>query len=66
MADTLIDRKARFKAALTRAEITLKQWAENEGITATHVHMVLAGVRQSASLLERIDSFAAKWNRRAA
>lgn len=66
MADPMTERKARFKAALTRAKKTLKQWAEDEGVTPQHVHMVLSGVRESASLVERIDDFSEKWSKRVA
>ena len=50
-------RRKRFRAALALAGLSLKQWAEREGVTRQHVREVLIGARVSAPLNEKIDEF---------
>jgi hypothetical protein len=50
-------RKRRFLAALALAGLTREGWATQQGITATHLYMVLRGERESASLNGKIDAF---------
>lgn len=54
-----MSRKARFKAALGLARITMRQWATEHGVTRGHVHAVLNG-RESPRLISSIDAFIAK------
>ncbi|MDB4893161.1 MAG: hypothetical protein JWL61_5016 [Gemmatimonadetes bacterium] len=51
------NRKTLFRAALVIAGLTAEQWAAQEGLTAGHVSQVLAGKRESARLVEKIDAF---------
>lgn len=60
MQRTKDTRKARFRAALALAGLTAEQWAEREGITASHLSRVLAGERDSSRLLEKVDAFTEK------
>jgi predicted transcriptional regulator len=60
MPRTSNDRKARFRAALALTEMTAKEWAVQEGITESHLSKVLAGDRESRTLLDKIDAFAKK------
>jgi hypothetical protein len=57
MAKPKTSRKRRFRAALALAGMTARQWAAEQGVTDNHVHMVLAGTRESASLTEKVDAF---------
>jgi hypothetical protein len=50
-------RKARFLAALALAEMTMTQWADQEGVTAGHLSQVLDGKRDSMTLVEKVDRF---------
>ncbi len=50
-------RKARFRAALALAGLTAEQWADQQGITAGHLSMVLTGKRESRALMEKIEQF---------
>lgn len=52
--------KSRFRAALILAGLTMEQWAERNGITLGHLSQVLDGKRESRSLMEKVDTFAAK------
>jgi predicted transcriptional regulator len=52
----LDERRARFKSALALARMTAKQWAEENGVTETHLYAVLKGDRESAKLLAKIDA----------
>ena len=52
-------RKARFKAALALSRTSAKTWAEDHGVTRSHLNQVLAGHRESASLLSKVDDFIA-------
>lgn len=54
-------RKAAFRAALALAEKTQAQWAEEHGVTAFHLSVVLNGERESASLTAKMDEFIAEW-----
>lgn len=60
------NRKARFRAALALAGLTQKEWAEREGVTASHLSRVLAGERDSGTLNNKIDAFTRKQGVRAA
>lgn len=53
-------RRKRFRKALALAELTMGQWCEGECISYGHLYHVLSGRRESASLIERVDAFAAK------
>lgn len=50
-------RKARFRAALALAGLSIAKWCELEGYTATHVHLYFAGRRDSQRLTDKIDRF---------
>lgn len=50
-------RKARFRAALALAGLTQESWAEREGVTPGHLSQVLAGKRESRTLMEKIEGF---------
>lgn len=60
MQRTADSRKARFRAALALAQLTQEQWAEQNGVTASHLSRVLAGERDSMRLLEKVDAFTRK------
>jgi transcriptional regulator with XRE-family HTH domain len=60
MAKPKVGRKARFMAALRIAGMTQTEWAEENGVTQGHLSQVLSGIRESQSLSEKIDAFAAK------
>ena len=66
MANQRVWRKAQFKAALELADKTQKQWAAEQGISDGHLRQVLAGIRESASLVEKVDEFIRKQLMRAA
>lgn len=53
-------RKRRFLAALDLAGHTQTSWAAQEGITVTHLYLVLSGQRESARLLAKVDAFIAE------
>jgi hypothetical protein len=53
-------RKRRFKAAIELADTTIKAWADEAGISTTHLYETLDGKRVSAPLNERIDAFIGK------
>lgn len=55
-----VERKARFEAALKLAGLTAEEWGKTAGVTPSHLSHVLAGRRQSLTLTEKIDQFAAK------
>lgn len=50
-------RKRRFLAALALAGLTQEMWCEREGITTTHLYLVLAGKRESQRLIEKIEAY---------
>lgn len=50
-------RKQRFQAALKLAGMTQRQWAERREITEQHLIYVVAGTRESATLIADIDAF---------
>lgn len=52
--------RAQFKAALALAETTAKQWALDHGVTESHLHLVLAGERESARLTEAVRDYVAR------
>jgi gp16 family phage-associated protein len=60
MPKTADRRKARFRAALALAGLTMEQWAEQNGITPSHLSHVLSGNRDSLTLIEKVDAFADK------
>ena len=51
------NRKKRFKAALAFRGQTAKAWAATRGVTRGHLHQVLAGERESQTLLDAVDAF---------
>ncbi len=53
-------RKKAFKAALAFADVTLKDWAADHGVTPVHLHLVLRDERTSERLLTDIDAFIAQ------
>ena len=53
-------RKSAFRAALALAGLNQREWAEQEGVTAGHLSLVLKGERESQRLTDRIDLFIAK------
>lgn len=60
MPRTANDRKARFRAALALTDMTAAEWAQEQGVTPSHLSQVLRGLRESKSLTEKIDAFAKK------
>lgn len=60
MRRTPVPRKAAFKAALAYAGITEKQWREARGVSPTHLHAVLTGQRDSATLVADVERFIAE------
>jgi hypothetical protein len=50
-------RKARFRAALALAHTTMREWAEQQGVTTGHLHQVLSGDRESVTLTTAVDAF---------
>lgn len=57
------NRGRRFKVALAHRRTTAKAWAASRGVTRGHLHKVVAGDRESASLLAEIDAFVAEVER---
>lgn len=60
MATKETTRKARFRAALALAGLTQEQWATEIGVTAGHLTHVLAGRRDSKTLIEKVEAFTKK------
>ena len=60
------NRGRRFKVALAHRETTAKAWAAEHGVTRGHLHKVLAGERESVSLLREIDAFIGEVERQVA
>lgn len=54
------DRKRSLKAALAYAGMTMGDFCESQGITRTHLYLVLTGERESAKLTSAIDAFIAE------
>jgi hypothetical protein len=54
-------RKSQFRAALALAEKTAAQWAAENDITPGHLSQVLAGKKESRSLLEKVEAFTRKY-----
>jgi hypothetical protein len=50
-------RKTLFKAALALAETTQGAWAVENGVTPTHLSLVLTEKRESQRLLNLIDAY---------
>jgi hypothetical protein len=50
-------RKQLFRAALALADLTMGEWAEGEGITASYLSQVLMGRFTSQRLNDKIDAF---------
>lgn len=59
-------RKKDFKAALAYAEMTVKQWCQENSVTPPHLHLVLTGQRESARLIAVVDEFIEKHSQSAA
>jgi hypothetical protein len=57
------NRSAKFKAALALAGITVDRFVAQSDIDVTpaHLYAVLRGDRESASLIEKVDAFIAKY-----
>ena len=55
------DTRKRFRAALALAGLTQEQWAEQEGVTPSHLSRVLAGERDSQRLMDRLSAFTRKY-----
>lgn len=49
-------RRRQFKAAMVAAGMTLSAWAEEQGVTHTHLNYVLRGERKSPRLEAAIDA----------
>jgi hypothetical protein len=60
MPKTANNRKARFRAALALAGMTAEEWAEQQDVTPGHLSQVLAGKRESQTLIEKIEAFTKK------
>lgn len=60
MARPTISRNQRFKAALAMAGITAREWARQNEVSHGHLSQVVRGIRHSATLAEKIDTFIAK------
>jgi hypothetical protein len=54
------NRKARFKAALALADLSVGEWVENAGITRQHLNATLREDRESNSLIAKVDAFIAE------
>lgn len=50
-------RKSRFKAALARVDMTMRQWAEKQDVGYTHLYLTLKDPKQSLTLSAKIDAF---------
>lgn len=59
MLRTADNRRKYFSIALIHAEKTAKAFAAEQGVTETHLHMVLSGRRESNRLTKAIDAFIA-------
>lgn len=55
----VMSRRARFRAAISLAQTTAKEWCVEHDITEGHLYQVLRGTRQSPPLLEKVDAFIA-------
>ena len=60
MRDSDRIRKALFKAALTNAGITAKQWCEQNDYSEGYLYQSLAGKHEAPPLMKKIDAFIAK------
>jgi len=52
-----LTRKARFRAALALAGMTVSEWCEKEGYSRPHLHLYLVGRRDSQRLTEKVEAF---------
>ena len=59
MSDQMRTRKALFKAALTNAGMTAKQWCERNDYSEGYLYQTFAGKHDAPPLLRRIDEFIA-------
>ncbi len=50
-------RKARFEAALKLAGTTAAEWAAVHDVTPGHLSQVLAGKRESKTLIDKVEAF---------
>lgn len=57
MPRTTATRKKLFRVALANAGMTARQWCEKQGISNGHLSNVLAGDRESRTLVEKVDLF---------
>lgn len=51
------NRQRRFKVALAFREQTARAWAAERGVTRGHLHKVLAGERESQTLIHAVEEF---------
>jgi predicted transcriptional regulator len=61
MPPTADARKTRFLKALIDAGMSQAAWARQIGISPPHLSQVLAGKRDSMTLVEKIDAFTRKY-----
>lgn len=54
------NRKARFKAALALAGMTMQEWAKEAGVTRQHLSATLREDRESGTLTAKVDVFIAE------
>jgi hypothetical protein len=50
-------RKARFRAALALAGMTVRDWCQQQGYSEPHVYLFLAGRRDSQTLTDKMEAF---------
>lgn len=55
-----VSRKKAFTAALVLLGKTHREWAQEQGVTASHLSLVLNGRRESGRLIAQIDAVIAK------
>lgn len=53
-------RKSAFRAALALARMTQGEFAAREGVSGSHLSLVLDGKRESERLVAAIDAFTAR------
>lgn len=54
------ERKRLFRMALASAGLSMRQWADGEGLTHGHVSLFINGHRPSDRMEERVEAFIAK------
>lgn len=55
-----MSRKARFRASLALARLTVQDWCGLQGFTSGHLYQVLRGDRISPDTLKKVDAFIAE------